>query len=132
MDTRFEFARNLSNQQIHPTNSKTRDAFRSNSHSICIQFTFVLNLCYDALCMCRECIRIQHAISEHHAMKTITLRIDSKDHAMLLTLAKRERMSMTAFLLRLLDKHLETIPPVITKAAPKTAMVDGELLEFDE
>ena len=65
-------------------------------------------------------------------MKTITLRLDIKEHAMLVTLAARERMSMTAFLMRLLDKHLETVSPVVLKSTSDTLIVDGELLEFDE
>lgn len=65
-------------------------------------------------------------------MKTITLRLDSKEHAMLVTLAARERMSMTALLMRLLDKYLETVPPVVPKTPSNTLVVDGEVLEFDE
>lgn len=76
--------------------------------------------------------RSQCASSEHSRMKTITLRIDSKDHALLLALATRERMSMTALLMRLLDRYAETVPPVTPKKPSDALVVDGELLEFDE
>lgn len=65
-------------------------------------------------------------------MKTLTLRISENDYRLLNAVATSERMSMTAYLMRLFDKHgvptdYKTTAPISHSAKPKTqAEIDAE------
>lgn len=74
-------------------------------------------------------------------MKTLTIRISETDYRLLHAVATSERMSMTAYLLRLFDKHgvtpeFKKTAPISHSAKPKTqAEIDAEFLagvEFEE